>query len=135
MWYKKAEKIDPALGGYFLARMYEEGRGVTKSFHEAMVRYEISAAAGYPDAAWRLGKIYEEGRGTVIDLEKACRYYRDAAEHGSPDAAYRMGQLSESDELGGRDPEKACYWYKAAAEIWRAESSGAEPFRPVRKKA
>lgn len=71
----------------------------------------------------------------MIDLEKACRYYRDAAEHGSPDAAYRMGQLSESDELGGRDPEKACYWYKAAAEIWRAESSGAEPFRPVRKKA
>jgi hypothetical protein len=46
-----------------------------------------------------------------------------------------MGQLSESDELGGRDPEKACYWYKAAAEIWRSESSGAEPFRPVRKKA
>ena len=52
------------------------------------------AAAGDPEAAYRMGEAFESGRlGGMKDLNKALTYYRQAAKSGHEEAAARVTQI------------------------------------------
>jgi TPR repeat protein len=64
------------------------------------------AAAGDPDAAYRVGEALESGRlGGMKDLNKALTFYRQAAKKGHQQAAARVNQLEAKLGLSQPKPE------------------------------
>jgi hypothetical protein len=66
------------------AARYENGEGIGRDYAMAADLYCVSARAGDPDAAYRLGWMYANGRGMVKDDRIATGLFRYAAErsHG-----------------------------------------------------
>lgn len=63
---------------FYLASLYENGKGVEKDMKRALELYIQSAHDGYGTAQSYLGDIYYEGRGTAQDYAKAVEYYTQA---------------------------------------------------------
>lgn len=77
-----------------LARLYEMGRGVPKSFELAFGYYEKAAKAGDLKAMLRLGSWYENGRGTKQNYVHAMRWYKKASQlDDSGEAVHRLGLM------------------------------------------
>lgn len=81
---QSASESDPAAA-FYLATLYENGKGVDKDMPKAVELYAKSADAGYGPAQSYLGDIYYEGRGAEQSYEKAVGYYQQA---------YRQKQLT-----------------------------------------
>lgn len=77
---------------------------------------EEQAAAGDPEAWYRIGVIKERGIGMVPDPLGALEAYRAAAELGHPQAQLRLAQLLAAGLAGAADFAEARRWYAAAAE-------------------
>ena len=78
-----------------LARMYHEGRGVSKDYHQAMQWYWKAAEQGLAKAQFALGRMYEHGLGASPDYTHAAEWYRKAAVQGFADAQYALGLMYE----------------------------------------
>ena len=81
---KKAVKLLKAcsetnpIAAFYLATLYENGKGVEKDMQKAIELYTKSADAGYGTAQSYLGDIYYEGRGIEQNYTKAVEYYLNA---------------------------------------------------------
>jgi TPR repeat protein len=60
--------------------MYEQGRGVPRSFSEAARWFHTAAELGDAEAQCALGKVHRKGRGVPTDSAESVRWYRRAAE-------------------------------------------------------
>lgn len=81
---------------YAIAKMYKEGRGVSKSDETAVVWLFKAAEKGDPEAPWDIASRYAKGIGVPKDTAAAAEWYVEA-------------ESRDSDfDLTGRDLKKFC---------------------------
>ena len=99
-----------------LARLYENGTGVSQNDSEALEWYRKAAEKGNADAQIELGKRYFDGRGVSANEAEAVVWYRKAADKGNTEAQLELGDRY----FEGRGVEQkystAAEWYRKAAE-------------------
>jgi hypothetical protein len=122
---------------YEVGRLFERGRGTSKSLESAISWYKKASDGGHDSAKARLGKMYLEGRGVKKDLDKASELITEAANKDIPVAQYQLGVMYEIGIGRNEDNSKALYWYKKAAALghYQAErkakqlkNAGSSPF-------
>ena len=74
-------------GQYSVGVLYMQGRGVEKSFPQAIRWFTRAARSGHPQAMNNLGVIHANGLGTEKDNVRAYAWFVLGAEAGSRDAA------------------------------------------------
>lgn len=55
----------PSVANIDLGRHFENGKGVNKDYHRAVVHYEKAARSGHPYAALLLARMYADGKGVL----------------------------------------------------------------------
>ena len=113
-WYKKSSEMGYGEATENIARMYDEGRGVSVDHGTANYWYEIAVAKGNISAAVGLGYNYQRGRGIDQDLEESYRLYLFAAENGSKVGAYDVGILYKNGTGTPQNYAEAFRWFEAA---------------------
>jgi hypothetical protein len=63
-----------------LARCYENGSGIKKDMHSAIIYYQVAALARDRRSQLRLAQIYRDGIGVAINAAEAERFQRMAGE-------------------------------------------------------
>ncbi|MBQ5967049.1 MAG: sel1 repeat family protein [Clostridiales bacterium] len=114
-WYKKASEMGYGAAAENIARMYDEGRGVSVDHGTANYWYEIAVAQGNISAAVGLGYNYYHGIGTSLNYEEAFRLYLFAAENGSKVGAYDVGISYYNGNGTPQNYAEAFRWFEAAA--------------------
>lgn len=71
---------------YYLARLYELGRGVEKNPAEAVHYFRHAAEKGHPQAQHRLGMALVLGEGVEQDMVEALKWFILAGEAGVEEA-------------------------------------------------
>ena len=96
--------------------LYENGRGVTKDFKEALGWYQKAAEQGNGRAQHKLGIMDPNGNGVSQDDKEAVKWYRKAAEQGNADG--QDNQLSWYEKGLGvtQDYKEAAQWARKAAD-------------------
>ena len=89
------------LAQFELGHMYENGRGVTQDYAEAMKWYRLAADQGYAAAQNNLGVMYKNGLGVLQDNVMAHMWYNIASANGHDKAGEwrdeRAGQMTTED--------------------------------------
>ena len=102
-----AEKGD-LIAQFNLAKMYREGKGVSKNYKAAVKWFNLSAEQGNALAKYHLGVAYSFGLGVVPDYEIALKWYVKSAEQGN---AFAQHHLSLLYYFGNGVPEDKKYAY------------------------
>ena len=115
------EKMISAMQGdadaqYNLGLCYADGRGVSKSYAEAVKWYCKAAEQGHTRAQNNLGNCYSRGQGVLKDMVEAVKWYRKAAEQGYVVSQLRLGECYENGEGVPMDKVEAIKWYRKIAE-------------------
>lgn len=76
-----------------LAKMYREGKGVSKDYKTAVKWFSLSAEQGNAAAQYHLGVAYSYGLGVVPNYEIALKWYRRSAEQGNTFAQHHLSLL------------------------------------------
>ncbi len=102
---------------YYLALMYDEGRGVEKDASTAVHWYKRAAQQGHMDAQYNLGVAYASGAGVERDMSQAVNWWEKAAQRGSVDAEFNLGLVYYT----GRgvievNLDSALVWWQKAAD-------------------
>lgn len=111
----RAEQGD-ANAQFTLGEIYEQGRGVSQSFAEALKWYQASAKQGFVAAQSILGYLYQYGEGVERNPQAAFMWNLKAAEQGD---AYAQHNLAVMYDEGIEIPEnnvEAVKWYRKAAD-------------------
>ena len=121
-----AEKGD-LVAQFNLAKMYREGKGVSKDYKAAVRWFNLSAKQGNAAAQYHLGVAYSFGLGVVPDYEIALKWYLKSAEQGN---AFAQHHLSLLYYFGNGVPEDKKYAYMWA---YLASLSGFEMAEQLRQ--
>ena len=121
-----AEKGD-SIAQFHLAKMYRQGKGVSKDYKAAVKWFNLSAAQGNAVAQYHLGVAYSFGLGVVPDYEIALKWYLKSAEQGN---AFAQHHLSLLYYFGNGVPEDKKYAYMWA---YLASLSGFEMAEQLRQ--
>lgn len=108
-----------------LARCYYHGKGVPKSYPQALKWFSKAAKNGYEEAQDCLGDMYLLGYGVTADLAKSEKWYVRAAEQGGVERQSRLGKkYATGGILTGvpKDYFKAAMWFLRAADQGDVES-------------
>ena len=105
---------DP-VAQYFLATLYEHGRGEEADPASAIRWYEASALQGNLKATYKLAVSYAEGWGTRRNYAEAARWFSRAAELGFVNAQFNLGVLYERGLGVPQSLLDAFKWYSLAA--------------------
>ena len=95
-----------------LAKLYENGTGVSQNDSGALEWYRKAAENGNAEAQIELGKRYFEGRGVSTNEDEAVKWYTKAAENGNTDAQLALGDRYFVEQKYSA----AAKWYRKAAE-------------------
>ena len=126
LWLRAA--ADPSSAHQNLrmvARCYERGRGVEKSWKHAVKWHKKAAAKGNVDSQFDLGNMSDGGlsilppRGIELNFETAEHYYEMAAKQDHALAAYCLSVLRQDDG----DARGARWWSKSAVNMARTKST------------
>ena len=91
-----------------LAKLYEQGIGVTADPVRALALYQAAAAQDFPDALNDLGFLtYNGGLGLTADPAKALDYFRQAADLRHPEALFNYATLIDAGQIAGKGPQDA----------------------------
>ena len=105
-----------AQAQFYLARMYETGRGRAADIGQAIQWYDLAAAQGLNEARNNLGVIYRDGEGGVpADPARARSFFHSAALMGNDDAQLSLGALYANGTGVPRDLTEAHAWYTLSA--------------------
>ena len=102
-----AKKGD-SIAQFHLAKMYREGKGVSKDYKAAVKWFNLSAEQGNALAQYHLGVAYSFGLGVVPDYKIALKWYAKSAEQGN---AFAQHHLSLLYYFGNGVPEDKKYAY------------------------
>jgi TPR repeat protein len=106
-----------ALAQYFVALMYEQGRGLEKSHDKAIQFLQIAANNGSPAAQFDLAVLYNDGSGGMsVDKVHACQLFEKAADQGYVKAMHNVGYCYQVGIGSTKDDSKAVEYYTKAAE-------------------
>ena len=98
-----------------LARLYENGTGVSQNDSEALEWYRKAAEKGNAEAQLELGKRYFEGRGVSPNEDEAVEWYRKAADKGNTEAQLELGDRYFDGNGVKQKYSEAAKWYLKAA--------------------
>lgn len=98
-----------------LAKIYENGTGVSKSVKEAAKWYVKAAEQGNLDAQLALGAIYFRGQSVPKDSREAAKYYMMAATQGNATAQCQVARLHMMGAGVPKDDIEAYKWAWLAA--------------------
>jgi len=101
---------------YYLASLYDDGRGVEQNVALASHWYTRAAQQGHLSAQYNLGVAYANGHGVQKDMNSAVRWWRQAARGGSINAQFNLGIMYLHGNGIRQDPSEAVHWWKMAAE-------------------
>jgi TPR repeat protein len=115
--YKEClDKEFSPLAAVRMANFYYTGSyGIEQNIAKAFALYTRSAAAGVPEAIYRLGECYRNGIGTAQDQRKAFELLFQAARRDYPLAQYAVGSCLANGEGTPQDESAAFYWFNQAA--------------------
>lgn len=102
---------------FLIGRLYEDGKGVTKSFGNALSWYKKAAELNNLDAIFYMGYYYEHGLGGPTNYAEALRCYRKAASKGNKVAMYNIGIMYLNGDGVERDRNEAIKWIKESAKL------------------
>lgn len=91
--FRQLAEHGDATSQYFLAQMYELGRGTAKDDAQAAFWYRKSAVQGHARAQNALATMFMYGRGVAQDRSLAVLWCRAAADQGLAEAQYNMGRV------------------------------------------
>ncbi len=107
---------------YNLGLMYDEGKGVTQDYQEAIKWYRLAAEQGHESAQsnllaaqFFLGSMYYTGDGVTQDYKEALKWYRLAVEQGEAVAQYNLGLMYDEGKTVTQDYARAYMWFNLAA--------------------
>jgi hypothetical protein len=87
-----------------------------KHFVKAYQLLEPLAAAGHPEAEFRLAIMLQNGLGMVASPQRAAGYMRAAAEQGHALAQHGLGFMYLEGECLPKDTAEAARWFRLAAD-------------------
>jgi uncharacterized protein len=121
-WKPLADKGDADVQ-YNIGILYQKGRGVAKSYSEAMTAaakwYRKAADLGHAGAQYNLGLMYAKGQGVVQSDFEAIRWYLKAANQGYVSAQFNLGNIYHK---GQGMIHYAVKWYRKAADQGHARA-------------
>lgn len=91
-WYQRIinhKSADAKIVGHANLRMglmYNNGKGVTRSYAKALECYRQAAEQGYYEAHLSIGILYAKGLGVKKDYNKAIHWWKIAAANSQPQA-------------------------------------------------
>ncbi|MBQ4833696.1 sel1 repeat family protein [Pseudoalteromonas sp. MMG010] len=104
-----------APGIYELAKMYEEGHGVTRNYAKAAQLYQDAIKKHHVDSMFALAVLYDEGKGVKLDKQKAITLFEKAAKKNMPAAQFNLGVMYANGDGVTQDYKQARFWYEKAA--------------------
>jgi len=107
---------DVADAQYYLATLYDDGRGVEESPAMAAYWYRRAAKHGHVNAQYNIGVAHANGEGVQKNMVDAVRWWRVAAVHGSINAQFNLGIMYLKGEGIRRDASEAVHWWNKAAQ-------------------
>ena len=112
-WLKKADEQNQPNAQYQLAKIYYEGKIVSKDNSKYLELLNKSADNGFTEAQLELGNMYYNGNDFIIkDVKKAREYYEKAAQNSNGEAQYYLGNMYSRGEGVKKDIEKATAYYE-----------------------
>jgi TPR repeat protein len=116
-------RVSQALAQYWVALMFEQGRGVEKSHEKAIQYLQMAANNGSSPAQFDLAGMYNDGTGGMtMDKVRACQLFERAADQGNVKALHNIGYCYQSGTGGMKDDNKAIEFYRKAAEAGSVRS-------------
>lgn len=114
-YFTRAADAGAADAQFELAKIYEQGLGVTPDPAKALDLYQKSAAQGFADAINDLGFLYYQGDlGLKRDEAKAIDLFRQAADLRQPEAMFNYAGMIDNNAIPGKGPADAAkYLYEA----------------------
>lgn len=99
-----------------LAKMYFEGKGLTKNYAEAIRWYRKAAEQEHIEAQFYLGEMYLRGQGTQENDAEALQWIQKAAQQSDPKAEAALGYIYYNGKGVPQDYTEAANWYKRASD-------------------
>lgn len=113
-WYRKAAVLTPE-GGFKLASLLVDGKGVPKDYGQAMTLCRNAAKQDYEPAQFCVGYLYQHGFGTGADPKEAAKWYRLASQSRYRPALLALAELySKGEGVGVDRPEAYCLLFLAS---------------------
>jgi TPR repeat protein len=82
----------------------------------SLAELRVKAAAGDPEALFRLGNCYSFGEGVAKDLQMAFALFEQSAKAGYSDGMFNLAACYRLGEGVAKDIQAAISWYQRAAE-------------------
>ena len=101
---------------YILGKKYYYGKGVYRSYEEAVKWYRKAADRGDARAQFMLGYCYDKGNGVPQSNEEAVKWYRKSADQGNAMAQNNLGVCYETGNGVPQSNEEAVKWYRKSAD-------------------
>jgi TPR repeat protein len=117
-YFREAANKGYPRGWYYLARAYDEGKGVPINKKKVTELYNLiktSAKEGNVIGQNNLGHMYEKGLGVEKDYKRAREWYQKAADQGYPRAQCNLGRMYDGGLGVEKDYKRAREWYQKAA--------------------
>ena len=110
-------KAGNADAQHLLRLMYYMGRGVERSYAQAMAWHRKAALQGKADAQYVVGAMFYTGNAVPQDQKQAISWFRRAAEQGHAEAQHALGLMYRYKVAGVRQDMVIAYmlWNLAAA--------------------
>ncbi len=110
-FFTKAADAGAPDAQFELARIYEQGLGVTPDPAKALSLYKASAAQGFADALNDLGFFYfQGGLGVQIDQATGIDYFRQAADQRQTEAMFNYAGMIDNGLVPGAGPPEAAHY-------------------------
>ncbi|MGA9980697.1 MAG: tetratricopeptide repeat protein, partial [Candidatus Sulfotelmatobacter sp.] len=116
--YRNAAELRHAQAQFYLAGMYQEGRGIEQNLQEAQVwfgRIREAAERGESEAQVSFASMFHHGLGVVQDYVEAAKWTRRAAEQGDANAAVSLALCYHHGRGVPEDHEEEERWLLKAA--------------------
>ena len=105
-----------------LGYMYHSGRGVPRSYIEAITWYRLAAEQGSAHAQFNLGVMYANGVGVPQNDAEAVTWYRLAAQQGYAYAQNNLGLMYFNGAGAPQDDVRAYMWWSVSTAQGYAEA-------------
>jgi len=101
---------------YYLATLYDDGRGVEQNSAMAAFWFRRAAKQGHINAQYNIGVAHAHGEGVRQSMVDAVRWWRVAAVSGSIDAQFNLGIVYLKGQGIRHSATEAVHWWGKAAQ-------------------
>lgn len=114
---QEAAALGEAQAQFHLARLLEEGNGITQNERLALESYQRAADQGHLLALTFLGLCFQRGTGAEQDLKRGFECFAKAAKEGVPLAMGCLGECFIEGRGVEADSDQGIKWYRRGAKL------------------